>query len=175
VRMLTNFHLHNTKNTCIFTILLLLLIVSGCGYYSFSGSGIPSHLKTVFIPVFEDRTAEFGISELITESLINEITRDNSLKIGDPRSADSMIEGVILNIRDEAGTVNVNKQVEDIKVYVTVDVKFVDQKKRDTIWEDKLTQWGTYEPDSIDGREQGIEEAIEKLVEDIVNSIISGW
>ncbi len=173
--MLLNFHVLQSKNTCIFTIFLLFLLICSCGYYSFSGSTLPAHLKTVAIPVFEDRTAEFGISELITEGLIDQITKDNTLKISDPRNADSVINGIITNIRDEAGTVSLDKEVRDIKIYITVEIQFADLKKRDTIWEDRLTQWGTYEPDSVDGREEGIREAIDKLVEDIVNNIIAGW
>ncbi|MBN1154758.1 LptE family protein [candidate division KSB1 bacterium] len=154
---------------------MLFLAICGCAYYSFSGSALPAHLKTVSIPVFEDRTAEFGISELITEALINQITKDNTLKISDPRNADSVINGSITTIRDEAGTVNLDKEVQDIKIYITVDVEFVDQTKRNVIWQDRLTQWGTYEPDAVDGREKGIQEAVDKLVEDIVNNIIAGW
>ena len=41
--------------------LLLLCIASGCGIYSVKGSMAP-HLKTVAIPLFENRTAEFRVA-----------------------------------------------------------------------------------------------------------------
>ena len=156
-------------------ILLINLLFCSCGYYSFSGSSLPSHLKTVAIPVLDDRTSEFGVRELITEALIEEFTKDNTLKISDPRNADSILEGIIINIRDQAGAYDASEQVKDIKVYITVDVKYHDVKKRKIIWEEQITQWGTYDPEASDGRTNGITEAIDKLVADILNKIIAGW
>ncbi len=163
------------KNQRRLSTITLLLIFCSCGFYSFSGSTLPSHLKTVGIPVFDDRTSEFGVREALTEALINGITRDNSLKISDPRTADCILEGTILRIRDEAGTVNISEQVKDIKIYLTVNVRFNDLKKGKTMWEEQITQWGTYEPDSPNGRSDGIEEVVKKLTEDILNKIVAGW
>ncbi len=163
-----------TKMKNIILIVIIFLLIAGCGYYSFSGSSLPPHLKTVAIPVFDDNTAEFGVRESITEQLIEEFTKDNSLKISDSRNSDSIIEGTITNIRDQAGAYGTDESVQDIKVYVTVDVKFRDLKKRKIIWEERLTQWGTYIP-SQENREDGITAAIDKLVDDIFNKSIAGW
>ena len=156
-------------------VLLLNLLFCCCGYYSFSGSSLPSHLKTIAIPVFDDKTAEFGVRESIAEALVIEFTKDNSLKIADPRNADCLLEGTISSIRDQAGAYDTDEVVQDIKVVITIDVKFNDVKKRKIIWEEKLIQWGTYNPDQPDGRTEGINEAIEKLVADILNKTIAGW
>lgn len=156
-------------------ILLSGLLFCYCGYYSFSGSSLPSHLKTIAIPVFDDKTSEFGVREKISEALIEEFTRDNTLKISDPRNADSILEGTITSIRDQAGAYDANEQVKDIKIHITVDVKFRDVKKREIIWEEQITQWGTYDPDASDGRTEGIGEAVDKLVADILNKTIAGW
>jgi len=156
-------------------IVLIFLLFARCGFYSFSGSTLPSHLKTIAIPVFEDRTAEYGVRNTITDALIAEFTKDNTLKIANPRNCDSILEGIITNIRDEAGTYNTSEQVQDIKVHVSVDVKFRDVKKNNIIWEEKLTHWGTYEPGKADGRKGGIEDAINKLVAEILNKTIAGW
>ncbi|UCE05762.1 MAG: hypothetical protein JSW07_19560, partial [bacterium] len=55
---------------------LLLLALFHCGYYSFSGSSLPSHIRTIAVPMFENRTTEFGVREDITDALINEFTQD---------------------------------------------------------------------------------------------------
>lgn len=156
-------------------ILIISLLFVSCGYYSFSGSSLPSYLKTIAIPVFDDKTSEFGVREKITDALIDEFTKDNTLKISDPRSADSILEGTIINIRDQAGAYNTNEQVKNIKVYITIDIKFRDVNKRKIIWQEQITQWGTYEPGSAGDRTEGIDEAIDKLVTDILNKTIAGW
>jgi len=72
-----------------------ILMTIRCGIYSFSGSTLPSYLKTVGVPVFENRTAEFGIDEDITGIIIDAIRRDNTLKISDPGNADALLNGVV--------------------------------------------------------------------------------
>ena len=52
------------------------LLTIRCGIYSFSGSTLPSHLKTVGVPIFENRTAEFGIDQQITDIIIDAIRRE---------------------------------------------------------------------------------------------------
>ncbi|RKY83165.1 hypothetical protein DRP98_07780, partial [candidate division KSB1 bacterium] len=71
--------------------MILLLLLGGCAYYSFSGNTLPSYIKTVAIPLFEDQTSEFGIKEKLTDALISEFTRDNTLKISSQDEADSII------------------------------------------------------------------------------------
>lgn len=158
---------------------LLLLALFHCGYYSFSGSSLPSHIRTIAIPMFENKTTEFGVREDITDALINEFTQDNTLKVADQRAADSIIEGTIVNIREQAGAYNQQEQVKEIRIYVKVLAKFEDLKKNKVFWEEEITQWGTYNPNALSGenstRQDAIGEAIDKIVTDIFNKTISGW
>ena len=93
------------------TLLAVAVLVTACGPYSFSGSALPSYIKTVAVPIFEDRTAEFGIKEALTDAIIERITQDNTLKISDRRRADSVLDGTVLRIEDRAGAYNRDEQV----------------------------------------------------------------
>ena len=104
------------KNTLLIFILSLLAIGNKCGYYSFSGSSLPSHIHTVAVPMFENKTSEFGVREDITDAIIKRFTQDNSLKVTDRRSADSMVSGTIVNIREQAGAYNTEEKVSEIRV-----------------------------------------------------------
>jgi len=167
------------KPATIFLFGVILVVISHCGYYSFSGSSLPANIRTIAIPMFENRTTEFGVREDITDALIYEFTQDNSLKVVDQRSADSIIEGTITTIREQAGAYNQQEQVKEIKIYVTVQAKFEDLKNNKVMWEEQISQWGTYSPDSPSGenatRQDAIREAIDKIVTDIFNKTISGW
>ena len=46
-----------------------LCFFSSCMYYSLAGS-IPPHINSVAIPIVENQTAEFGMSESVTENLL---------------------------------------------------------------------------------------------------------
>ena len=104
-------------------------------------------MKTIAIPIFDDRTSEFGIDQALNDELIKAFNEDNTLKIADPRNADTILEGTIRNVRYQAGAYSANEQVEDIKVYISVNVKFTDLRLNEVVWEQQLTQWGTYNPD----------------------------
>jgi len=160
-----------------FNILILfgILFVPGCSYYSLKGS-LPPHLKTVAIPLFENQTAEFGITESFTDVVIDEFVRDGSLKIAERSTADVLVQGIITSISDRAGAYDQQEVVQDIKVYITVRVECTDQVKRQTMWSERITQFGTYDPaEGPDGRTSAYEEAYEKLSQEILNKTVSNW
>jgi len=163
------------KHYSYFILVLPMLLGLACGFYSFKGSLLP-HLKTVAIPLFENRTAEFGIAEQLTDAIIDEFTRDNSLKIADRSAADVLIEGSIVRINDRAGAFDQREQVQELKVYITVNIKCTDQVQHQTMWEERITQWGSYDPSGgPDARLDGIAEAIDKISEQVLTKTVAGW
>ena len=167
--------INNNKKIFFSLIITIFLLQLECGFYSFSGSLAP-HLKTVAVPLFENRTAEFGLSEELTDTVIDEFNQDNTLKIADRNSADILINGTIVRVDDRAGAYTQNEVVQDLKIYLTVNIKCLDQVKRTILWEERLTQWGTYDlAGGADARLDGISEAIDKVSEEILNKTVSGW
>ncbi len=135
------------------------------------------HIKTIAIPLFADETSEFNVKEQLTDILIQEFTRDNTLKIDDRRNADSTLEGKLLRIEDRAGAYNAQESAQEMRVYVTIEASFFDRKKNKIIWKDNLTQWGVYDPNQSgdESRALGISEALDKLATEILNRTVSGW
>jgi hypothetical protein len=165
----------STIRNLFFFAVFILAVGSGCGLYSFSGS-LPPHLKTVAVPLFDNRTAEFAIAEDITDAIIKEFNKDNSLKIADRNAADVLIEGSVISLDDRAGAFDPNEEVKDFKVYVTVQVKCTDQVKRLTMWEERVTQWGEYDPNAgPDARKDGITAAITKMSQEVLNKTVAAW
>jgi hypothetical protein len=159
------------RNFWRWTALLGAALALGCGPYSFSGSAA-THLKTIAVPVFEDRTAEFGIKERLSSTIIDEFTRDNTLKIADRRTADSILLGTLLRVEERAGVYDQNQTVQKIRVSLTVDMKYEDLKKKKTVWEAQITQFGDYTPPD---RQAAIDEAIRKIANEALNKTVSGW
>lgn len=153
---------------------VISVFLSHCAYYSFSGS-LPPHLKTVAVPLFDDQTAEFGLKEELTDALIEQFTKDNSLRITDRGAADVLVEGVISNIYDQAGGYDRNETVEEMKVICRVKVKCTDMVKRKVMWEESISRWGRFTPNDPDSRREGLSEALEQIAEEILNKTVSGW
>jgi hypothetical protein len=164
---------------CLAALLLCLSLGQiGCGVYSFSGSGLPSHIKTVAVPVFENRTTEYGIKENLTAELIDALIRDGRLRVVGKETADSVIEGTIVDYREQAYTFDRSENVQEYIVRIYVAVTYRDVKNRKAIWsEERMEGWGTYDVqgDPVEDEDIGRERAIAKLVEDIVNKSLAGW
>ena len=152
----------------------MMLFLVECGTYSFSGSTIPAHIKTVAVPLFEDETAEIGIDQKLTDGLIDAITQDNTLKISGPRGGDSILKGTIIRVEERAGQYDESETASDFRVTLTVKIVFEDVQKRKTLWEETYRHWGNYD-NSETTRDDGIQEATEKIITDVLNRMVSGW
>jgi len=159
-----------------FFVLWVLSMGFGCGPYSFSGAALP-HIKTVNVPLFADKTAEFGVKEELTNAIIDAFTRDNTLKIAGRRDADSVLQGTLVRVVEKPGAYNAEEKVQEIQVYVTVEIKFMEVKKSKVIWQDRITQFGTYAPDDPvkNTRNAAISEAIAKIADEVLSRTVSGW
>lgn len=147
----------------------------GCAY-SFSGSSVPSHLKTVAIPLFEDQSGfgEPGLRENFTKRLIDLFINDNSLEVADRNTADSILEGSILAVADAPSVIAPGEQVSKRRINVTVHVVFQDLKLRKKVWEKDFSNWGEYSM-GIELRTVALTQALNKVTEDILIETVSGW
>lgn len=154
------------------------LFIVGCGVYSFTGSSVPPHLKTIAIPLFDDQSGfgEAGLREEFTNKLIEQFTRDNSLEIADRKDADSILEGVILTIKDVPTVIEKGETVTQSRVTIIIKATYQDMKLRKKVWEKSLSNWGDYEIGAGPAeRRSALTVAIDKLTEDILLETVSGW
>jgi len=152
-------------------------LLLGCAY-SFTGSSVPTHLKTVAIPVIDDQSGfgEPGLRELFTQELTTQFITDNSLEVSDRTTADSILEGVVLTVTDIPSSVEEGEQVRKRRVTITVKFSYQDMKLRKKVWEKTFSNWGDYVSGTgLSQRSEGIREALRKLSEDVLLETVSGW
>ncbi len=174
-----------------------IFLIVGCSYYSMAGS-IPANIKNVNIPLIENDTAEFEISENLTSKIIQEIAIQNILRITDDSNSDSTILGVITNVSDGPFSFDSNEQVDEYRFSLSLKVAWIDNENEKNLIEKTFTGFGNYsinndpssdgidnDNDGIldendddefgDSRELAINIAINKIASDVVNSILSTW
>ena len=79
----------------VWPVIVILLFFSACGY-RFSGSGnLPGGIQTVAIEIFENRTTETGLENIITNDLIYEFSRKGRRVEKDSKKAEAVLTGVI--------------------------------------------------------------------------------
>jgi len=167
------------------SILILLLYITGgmvnfngCCFYSFTGASVPEHLKTVAIPVADDRSGsgEYGLRELFTNQLTQKFIEDNNLSLTDRTNANSVLECVISSYSDAPEIVTAGENVQSRRITLSVAVVFRDLVKRRTVFERTFSNYGTYSSEgSIDERREAIEQAVDRITEDILLDTVSGW
>ncbi len=162
----------------VFIFVAVFLLFYSCRY-SFTGASVPPHLKTIAISLFDDQSG-YGratLREELTKKVVERFIQDNTLKIADRNTADSILEGVIISVQDNPVIVGAGERVKRSRLTITVRVTFYDMVKRNKVWERTFSNWGEYE---LEGNIQqnlefGIRQAIEKLSEDILLATVSNW
>jgi len=153
--------------------LLLISFLASCGPYSFSGA-TTGGIETVYIPVFENETIEYGLGEELTTKITSAIVADNTLKVVDQNDADAFISGKVISYKKSSETYNIQDQVQEYRVDVAVNVSFV-KPNGDVIWEEpRISSFGVYEAET-ETEDEGKTEALEKLAEIIVNRTVRNW
>ena len=164
----------------IFFLFITLTIISftGCCVYSFTGASVPQHLKTIAIPIAEDRSGsgEPGLKELLTDQLVQDFINDNTLQVTEKGNADALLECVILPLSDAPAVVAAGENVEARRITINVQVTYKDLVKRKTIFDKKFSNYGDYPSGGgISQRRDAIQTAIDKITEDILLDTVSGW
>ncbi len=108
------------------TIILLGIIFSACGY-RFAGEGnLPSNVKSIFIKILENRTGETGVENVFTNDLIYEFTRDRKVVLTSSDKADAILTGVIKYMRIRTISRKGSHTPLERRVQVAVDLKLTD-------------------------------------------------
>lgn len=173
------------KNKIIlFTVLNILLVVltainfTSCCAYSFTGASVPAHLKTIAIPIADDRSGsgQPGLSQQLTQDLIQKFIDDNSLQVADRSNANSILECTIVSLNDAPAVVSAGENISSRRITIGVKVLYRDLVERKTIFDKTFTNYSDYLTSTpVQGRIDAINSAIDKISDDILLDTVSGW
>jgi len=155
--------------------LTVLLAASACAY-SFS-SGLPSHIKTVAVPLLANDTSEFGIAEEITDGLVAALVKDGTLRVvADEAEATSVLLGTVRSYSEETYEYTRDERVEQFIIRIGVQVRFLDRVNDEVLWESpQIFGSAVYDNTGPDARAAGLEGAIALVVDEILSGIVAGW
>lgn len=155
----------------------LLALFAGCGVYTFKGSTLPNHLKTVDIPLFINESLQPGVAEYITDELQKNI-QDNNVLETVPNEGDATINGKVLSYKNHPYTYDSESArqvtVEEYSVTISIEVEFLDNKKDKVLYKGIITQDGIYEFGS-ETEEDGKNRAIKKITDQIIQNSVQSW
>ena len=76
---------------------------------------IPPHIKSIAIPLMDNQTAEFGLSESITDGIIEQFNEAGILSITDERDAHSILRGTIKKVNEGPYTYSKQEAVSEYR------------------------------------------------------------
>ena len=160
-------------------LLVLMLSLSSCGIYSFSGTSIQPDVNTVTINLFEYKALKVNptLSNDLTEGLKNRfrtMTRLEQVEM----DGDLEITGEVTGYNVSASSITADEVAASNKLTISVKVSFINRKHPEDDFTDKsFSNYSEYDSTlSIDAVEANLTaEIVEKLVEDIFNASVAQW
>ncbi len=116
-------------------IIALFALISGCGYTT--KSLISRKINSIYIPIFENDTFRRGLEFDLTSALKDEIMSNTKLRILQKDSADTILTGRILNVTEGMLSSNVEDNIVESRVTISVYIKLVDRRTGRTLVEEE--------------------------------------
>jgi len=164
----------------VLAVVLLTSVVfalAGCGVYSAQSGRVEEGRKFVHVQFLENRTAEPDLGVDLTDLIIQEIQKDNTLRVVGEPEADTIISGAATryNLREVATTseLTVNEFQVQIAVVLTMTVRATGEKVFD---KKRFTGSGNFSLEDQDTDEDTAQVvAAEEIVRDILAQVVSDW
>lgn len=158
-------------------VLAVASIASAC--YSFTGGGLPPHIRTIYVLPVENRTAQFELTEPFTRQLTDAIRGRLGVQLASRENADAEIRAEIIRYDDAAtnfsGVENVGADVFQRRVTISARVEIVDLARNEIVWDGSgVSGTGEYAPDS-ETEQAGQDVALENLIQKIIDGAQSQW
>lgn len=162
-----------------FVILFLLVsLVWGCSY-SFTGSSVPPHLKTIAIPIVNDKSGsgEPNISNDFTQNLTQQFIDDNNLYVVNTTEANAVLYVTITSLQDRAEVVSgENEKASQRRITMHANAVYKDLVMKKTIFDKKFSNYGVYSTDNyVENRQEAISVAIDNLSLDLLLAVVADW
>lgn len=161
------------------TLALCTLLLTGC-VYSFTGGGLPRHIRTIAIIPFENTTPEAGLTTEVQTQLQEQLPRNLGVRLTDERVADAVIRGRITGFDEPPPVVRPpppGGRVEPVQgqVRITVEAEIYDLRENRPLWQNRsLSVIGNYQFDR-EQRLTGQARAIQEIARRIIEGAQSQW
>jgi hypothetical protein len=153
-----------------------LLLTAGCGY-GFKSGQVREGLETVGVAFFENRSTEPDAEIALTEAVIRLLIEDRTLRIADEQVADAILYGTIRRYTFREAFFGENRQAEEYRVDIEVEVQMVDRRSGETIvGPERVKGTGSFFlEDGPEAEEQARLDAATMIVQGILNLVVEEW
>jgi len=151
---------------------LSMTLIMGC--YTFTGSTLPLHLKTININPVIDQTLNPVFAENLTRGIIDGFESSSSLRYVNQNPHCELI--TILKTYSHEAYNTSGSDVTEYKIELVLEVVFHDRVKDKILFkEENIPGFGTYSILKGETESNGQSTTINNIVEVILSNTVSGW
>ncbi len=163
------------KTSFIFSILIVCTVFSGCGYRLVgTSSKLPGHIKTMAIPVFENKTNQPELHRNLTDAIREAFINDVRVKIVASKKADLIVKGTLSYYDIRAVAFDQNDVATQYWVKIAINLNAYDQVKQKTYLTQQLrTRWDYKAGDDVIDAEEARLQALKEAYQDLALRMVS--
>ena len=161
-------------------LLAAAFLLSGC-IYKFTGGGLPTNIRTVYVDLFDNTTPYDFLRSDVQRQLQDQLPRNLGLRLASQQTADAIVRGKLSGY-DEAvtnfdpnapgGRINSNQT----RVQITFDAEIYDVKADRVLWQgSSISAIGLFSREKGETVEVGRRKALEDLVQKLIEGAQSQW
>lgn len=158
-------------------LVVAAMVMSGCGYSTSTRTA--KDIKTIYVPFFENKTSEPNLEIKVTNQIIQNLINDNTLKVVSENSADAVLDGEIVDFKNQPFSFNQSLNAEEYHVVITVVCTLFNRRTNEPIWEKRnFVGDGSYFVEQVEnGRtfEDAVQESLKEITDRILNLTVQDW
>ena len=162
---------------------LLLLLLSGCGYHTpgASDTWVGGEARILYVQLFDNRSVEPYLENYITDALIAELSRSRLIELTEsPDKADVRLVGNVKDFTESATSYGKSDQITEYSATMAIAVRLLDKNSSDIIWQKSLTRSEDYlatinKNVQLEGQRRAAIRVSQRLAEDVYASMLNSF
>ncbi|MBI5407683.1 MAG: LptE family protein [Nitrospirae bacterium] len=158
---------------------------TGCGYQiAGRGAHIPEGVRTLAIPVFENKTLEPIVEEELTPAVIREFLRDSRIEVVNRPQAGLVLRGSVTSYKESPLSFDKDQNVLEYRIIVVTHLILVRQERdaapTGILWERDVTESAEYRASSDVmstrvAKLLALREIARNLAQNVADRVLQGW
>jgi hypothetical protein len=158
--------------------LLLLLLLSGCGYHPLGAEPIGGTTRTLAVPLFTNRSTEVGLEAIMANALIHSFAETRAVKVTPYEDrADLVLDGKVQSVDNTSVAYSSVTQSTVRRVIIRVELTLKQRDNGKVLWKDTQILESDYvvDPSYQAGevtRAEGLRRAAANMAQRVLNKVL---
>ena len=164
-------------------LMLFVVLLAGCGYHTpgSSDAWVGGDAKTLYVQLFDNRTAEPYLENYMTSALVAELSRSRRVVLTeDPAVADLQMVGEVKDFSSSALAYGTTDQITAYRATMNISVRLLRKDSHEIIWKTDLRRSEDYLATvnknlQLEGQRLAARQVSQRLAEDLYARLMNSF